>query len=108
MPVVLAYHESISNSSAPSTPKTCNLDTLEDIKRWIDTALSIRGPMSQNDIKAKVFGDIGKQKNSSKQKADMKIAITNGLLEESTIKKNGYPYAPAPDDSELGPIPLNT
>jgi hypothetical protein len=28
----------------------------------------------------------------------MKIAITNGLLEESTIKKNGYPMLQPPDD----------
>jgi hypothetical protein len=90
----------ISNGSAiPSTPKDVQPDTLEDIKRWIDTArYQYEWPMSQNDIKAKVFGDIGKQKNSSKQKADMKIAITNGLLEESTIKKNGYPMLQPPDD----------
>lgn len=90
----------ISNSGAiPSTPKDVQPDTLEDIKRWIDTArYQYEWPMSQNDIKAKVFGDIGKQKNSSKQKADMKIAITNGLLEESTIKKNGYPMLQPPDD----------
>lgn len=90
----------ISNSGAiPSIPKDVQPDTLEDIKRWIDTArYQYEWPMSQNDIKAKVFGDIGKQKNSSKQKADMKIAITNGLLEESTIKKNGYPMLQPPDD----------
>lgn len=90
----------ISNSGAiPSTPKDVQPDTLEDIKRWIDAArYQYEWPMSQNDIKAKVFGDIGKQKNSSKQKADMKIAITNGLLEESTIKKNGYPMLQPPDD----------
>ena len=90
----------ISNSGAiPSTPKDVQPDTLEDIKRWIDAArYQYEWPMSQNDIKAKVFGDIGKQKNSSKQKTDMKIAITNGLLEESTIKKNGYPMLQPPDD----------
>ena len=90
----------ISNGSAiPSTPKDVQPDTLEDIKKWIDAArYQYEWPMSQNDIKAKVFGDIGKQKNSSKQKADMKIAITNGLLEESTIKKNGYPMLQPPDD----------
>lgn len=90
----------ISNGSAiPSTPKDVQPDTLEDIKRWIDTAhYQYEWPMSQNDIKAKIFGDIGKQKNSSKQKADMKIAIANGLLEESTIKKNGYPMLQPPDD----------
>lgn len=90
----------ISNGSAvPSTPKEVQPDTLEDIKRWIDAArYQYEWPMSQNDIKAKVFGDIGKQKNSSKQKADMKIAITNGLLEESIIKKNGYPMLMPPDD----------
>ena len=90
----------ISNSGAiPSTPKDVQPDTLEDIKRWIDAArYQYEWPMSQNDIKAKVFGDIGKQKNSSKQKADMKMAITNGLLEESTIKKNGYPMLQPPDD----------
>ena len=90
----------ISNGSAiSSTPKDVQPDTLEDIKRWIDAArYQYEWPMSQNDIKAKVFGDIGKQKNSSKQKADMKIAITNGLLEESTIKKNGYPMLQPPDD----------
>jgi hypothetical protein len=84
---------------AVSTKKEVEPDSLRDIISWIQTArASYEWPMSQNDIRAKVFAEIGGQKNSDKQKADMKLAIANGLLQESTIKKNGYPMLLPADD----------
>lgn len=89
----------IAGSSTPPAKKDIEPDSLQDIIKWIQEARSsYEWPMSQNDIRAKVFAEIGGQKNSEKQKADMKLAIANGVLQESTLKKNGYPMLMPADD----------
>ena len=66
-------------------------DGVADILSWINEANEqMEWPMSRHDIKKKVFGEIGKQKNKDKQEADLKIAIVLGYLVESSEKKNGF------------------
>ena len=66
-------------------------DSVEDITRWIREASDkYEWPLSRKDIKKKVFGDIGGQKNDGKQQIDLNIAMNMKLLEESTVKQNGY------------------
>jgi hypothetical protein len=45
--------------------------------------------MSRKDIKIKIFGEVGGQKNTARQQADLIVAINMGFLTESTLKKNG-------------------
>lgn len=69
------------------------------IREWIETAKEqYEWPMDRKTIKATVFGEIGGQKNKDKQQADLNVAINLKYLEESTIKKNGYPMLQPPDD----------
>ena len=66
-------------------------DSPEDIRSWIKDAESVyEWPMSRKDIKAKVFGDIGKQKNRDMQTADLQVALNLKFFTESTLKSNGY------------------
>ena len=66
-------------------------DSLEDIMKWIKEADDrFEWPMNRKDIKVKIFGDIGGQKNSTRQQADLMFAIKEGLFTESTIKDNNY------------------
>lgn len=55
-------------------------------------------PMSRAQIKKTVFGEIGGVKNDGKQQADLQVAINLHYLEESTMKKNGYPMLQPADD----------
>jgi KaiC/GvpD/RAD55 family RecA-like ATPase len=59
------------------------LNKAEDMYNW---------PMTRADIKKKVFGEIGGQKNKDKQQADLNIAINLHYLEESTIKAGNGSY----------------
>lgn len=80
-------------------------DTVEDIRNWIKDAESIyEWPMSRKDIKAKVFGEIGKQKNRDMQTADLQIALNNGFFTESTLKANGYYMLDISDDITNSPF----
>ena len=73
-------------------------DSPEDIRAWIKDAESMyEWPMSRKDIKAKVFGDVGKQKNRDMQTADLQIALNLKYFTESTLKSNGY-YMLMPSD----------
>ena len=73
-------------------------DSPEDIRTWIKDAESMyEWPMSRKDIKAKVFGDVGKQKNRDMQTADLQIALNLKYFTESTLKSNGY-YMLMPSD----------
>ena len=79
--------------SVPSANTTSRIeaDSKEDLKKWIDKAIeTYTWPMRRKDIKKKVFGEIGGQKNDGKQQADLQAAINYGLLHESTVKENGY------------------
>ena len=46
--------------------------------------------MTRTDIKKKVFGEVGKQKNKDRQDADLQVALNLKYLQESTLKVNGY------------------
>jgi len=69
------------------------------IREWIEQAKEqYEWPMDRKTIKATVFGEIGGVKNKDKQQADLNVAINMKYLEETTIKKNGYPMLQPPDD----------
>ena len=69
------------------------------IRDWIETAKEqYEWPMDRKTIKATIFGEIGGQKNKDKQQADLMVAINMHFLEESTMKKNGYPMLQPADD----------
>ncbi|MEE1288375.1 MAG: hypothetical protein UHK44_07235, partial [Bacteroidaceae bacterium] len=66
-------------------------DDPKTILSWLDKAEdTYNWPMTRGDVKKKVFGEIGGQKNTTKQQADLDIALNLKYLEESTIKVNGY------------------
>jgi len=74
-------------------------DDIQQIRDWIEQAKGqFEWPMSRKDIKAKVFGTIGGQKNDGKQQADLVAAINLHYLEESTIKSGGYYMLQPPED----------
>jgi hypothetical protein len=54
--------------------------------------------MSRKDIKKKIFGSIGGQKNDGRQQVDLNIAINMNYLKESTLKSGGY-YMLEPADN---------
>ena len=67
-------------------------DTEEDIIAWLNKAKETYNfPMTRRDVKAKVFGEIGGQKNSKRQQLDLTLAINRGHLVETAMKQNGYP-----------------
>lgn len=74
-------------------------DDPRDIREWIEQARSqYEWPMDRQTIKKAVFYDIGGVKNKDKQQADLIAAINLHYLEESTIKKNGYPMLQPVED----------
>lgn len=74
-------------------------DDQKMIREWIEQAKEqYEWPMDRQTIKKSVFADIGCQKNKDKQQADLMAAINLGYLEESTLKKNGYPMLQPPED----------
>ena len=66
----------------------------DDVEVQFSTAKAIS---VNKDIKAKVFGDVGKQKNRDMQTADLQIALNLKYFTESTLKSNGY-YMLMPSD----------
>jgi hypothetical protein len=80
----------IYGTPAP-TDERPNTDDVEAIKAWIIEADSrFNWPMTRKEVKKLVFGDIGGQNNATIQQADLQVAMNMHLLEESTVKKNGY------------------
>ena len=74
-------------------------DNAEDIRAWIEQAKTdYQWPMTRSEIKKKVFGEIGGQKNSDKQQADLNAAINLHYLEESTIKSGNGSYMLQPPE----------
>lgn len=66
-------------------------NSLYDIRRWVEKAAKTYDfPMTRRDVKEKVFKLLGKVTNSNIQQADLQLAIDNGLLQESTLKRNGF------------------
>ena len=88
-----------SGFNLPSKSKEVEGDNPEDIKAWIQEAeKQYEFPMSRKDIKKKVFGAIGGQKNDGRQQIDLTIALNMNYLKESTIKSGGaYMLEPADD-----------
>ena len=86
-----------SGFNLPSKSKEVEGDNPEDIKAWIQEAeKQYEFPMSRKDIKKKVFGAIGGQKNDGKQQIDLTIALNMNYLKESTMKSGGaYMLEPA-------------
>lgn len=81
----------IYGTTTSTTAATPSYDDVESIKEWIKEAENrYEWPMSRNEVKQRVFGEIGGQKNKDKQQADLEVAINLKLLEESSIKKKGY------------------
>lgn len=75
-------------------------DSPEDILKWINEAGSMyEWPMTRTEIKKRVFGEIGKQKNTTMQHADLNIAINLKYLVDSAVKggNGSYKLEPAED-----------
>ena len=88
-----------SGYNLPSKSKETEGDDPEDIKAWIKEAeQQYEFPMSRKDIKKKIFGAIGGQKNDGRQQVDLTIALNMNLLKESTIKSGGYYMLEPADD----------
>lgn len=80
-------------------PVEIGYDNPEDIREWIEKAKDMyEWPMSRSDIKKKVFREIGGQKNTGKQQADLIAAINLGYLQGTTIKVQGYPMLMPKED----------
>ena len=83
-----------SGTNIPSKSKeqvTC--DDVTVIRGWIEQAKEIyEWPMTRADVKKTIFGEIGGQKNSAKQQADLQAALNMGYLEESTLKAGNGSY----------------
>lgn len=86
-----------TNLSSRSKETSCDDPKL--IREWIEQAKSqYEWPMDRQTIKKSVFDEIGGVKNKDRQQADLVAAINLKFLEETTIKKNGYPMLQPPDD----------
>lgn len=74
-------------------------DSEDDIRMWLNEALgTYQWPMTRADIKKLVFGEIGKQKNTGRQQADLQVAINLGYLVESTLKAGNGSYMLQPPE----------
>ena len=74
-------------------------DEPAQIREWIEQAKEqYEWPMTRADIKKTVFGEIGGQKNTAKQQADLNVALNMKYLEESTIKSGNGSYMLQPPE----------
>ena len=88
-----------TGTNLSSRSKEVSYDDPKLIREWIEQAKSqYEWPMDRQTIKKSIFGDIGGVKNKDRQQADLIAAINLKFLEETTIKKNGYPMLQPPDD----------
>ena len=91
----------IIGAAAPKTQKISEIkaDETEKIKKWIDEAKDrFNWPMTRTDVKKNIFSEIGGQKNTSMQQADLNVAINSGFLVESTLKAGNGSYMLQPAD----------
>ena len=85
----------LSESTATQTDNAPQYDDPEEIYKWIKKATDkYDWPMSRKDIKEKIFGEIGGQR----QNADLLVAINMNYLTESTLKKNGAYMLQPPEE----------
>lgn len=74
-------------------------DDPKQIREWIEQAKDhYEWPMTRANVKKTVFGDIGGQKNTAKQQADLNVAINMHYLEESTLKSGNGSYMLQPPE----------
>lgn len=89
-----------SGYNLPSKSKeqtTC--DDVTVIRGWIEQAKDMyEWPLTRAEVKKTIFGDIGGQKNTSKQQADLQAALNMGYLEESTMKSGNGSYMLQPPE----------
>ena len=84
-------------TTAKKEPAKC--DSAEDILKWINEGMSRHNwPMDRKSIKELIFKEIGGVTRNDQLQADLMAAINLGYLEETTIKKNGYPMLQPPED----------
>lgn len=87
----------IAGSSKPK--EQVQPDSRADILKWINEGFHRHNwPLDRKSIKELIFKEIGGVTNKDKQQADLIAAINYKFLEESTMKKNGYPMLQPPDD----------
>jgi hypothetical protein len=85
--------------TTPQPKKEVTCDDPQDILKWINEGMSRHNwPMDRKSIKELIFKEIGGVGKGEKQQADLIAAINLGYLEETTIKKNGYPMLQPPED----------
>jgi len=89
-----------SGSNLPSKSKEqAKCDDTMMIREWIEQAKDMyQWPMTRADVKKLVFGDIGGQKNTGMQQADLQAALNMKYLEESTIKSGNGSYMLQPPE----------
>ena len=84
-----------------NTSDSPNVDNLEDLRKWIKQAHDIYDwPMSRKDFKDKVLKKIGHITNNQRLQNDIESCISQGLINESTLKKGGY-YMIEPNENEM-------
>lgn len=89
-----------SGFSLPSKSKEqAKCDDTTKIREWVEQAKNMyQWPMTRADVKKTVFGEIGGQKNTGMQQADIQAALNLGYLEESTIKSGNGSYMLRPPE----------
>lgn len=89
-----------NGSNLPSKSKeSAQCDEVTTIREWIEQAKNLyEWPMTRADVKKRVFGDLGNQKNTGRQQADLQVAINMGYLEESTLKSGNGSYMLQPPE----------
>jgi hypothetical protein len=92
----------ITNSgfNLPSKSKEeAQCDNVAIIREWIEQAGGqFNWPMTRADVKKLIFGQIGGQKNTAKQQADLMAALNMHYLEESTVKSGNGSYMLQPPE----------
>ena len=92
----------ITNSgfNLPSKSKEeAQCDDVAIIREWIEQAGGqFNWPMTRADVKKPIFGQIGGQKNTAKQQADLMAALNMHYLEESTVKSGNGSYMLQPPE----------
>ena len=89
----------IAGTTPSAESKKVEPDSRENIREWIDEGKSrYNWPMDRKSIKDIIFREIGGVTNKDKQQVDLIAAINYGFLEESTMKKNGYPMLQPAED----------